>query len=260
MDWMGSAALVIVLASAFIACLWAGWRVHEALTRGRADERESTGAGYIVSASLALLGLLIGFTLAMSLDRYEFRRHLVVEEANALSTTWLRSQLLDAPHRERLDALLRDYAKERRGWAAAGTRRASLDGADQRAAALQTQIWRETVAALREPGAGPFATAVLQATSELFDLQTERRAALDAQVPAPVLWTLVLVALVVAAITGYALAAGQHRHRIASGALFFAVAAMIGLIFEFDQPRTGLIRVPQAPIERVADAILAPAP
>ena len=60
-----------------------------------------------------MLSLLIGFTLALSLDRYEVRRHLVGEEADAVQTVWLRDHLLDQPYRGALDALLRDYVKER---------------------------------------------------------------------------------------------------------------------------------------------------
>jgi cellobiose-specific phosphotransferase system component IIC len=102
---------------------------------------------------------------------------------------------------------------------------------------------------------------VVQATGAMFDFTTTRRAALDAVVPPPVVWTLVVVAVFAAASTGYGLAAAGHRHRLASSGLFISVALIMTLIFELDEPRTGLIRVPQAAMERVASAILgAPAP
>ena len=50
------------------------------------------GAGHIVSAALGLLGLLIAFTFAMAADRYEARRHLVMEEANAIASASLASE------------------------------------------------------------------------------------------------------------------------------------------------------------------------
>jgi hypothetical protein len=59
-----------------------------------------------VSAVLGLLALLLGFTFAMAVDRFEQRRTLVLDEVNAISTAYLRTQLLQAPHRERIGKLL----------------------------------------------------------------------------------------------------------------------------------------------------------
>jgi hypothetical protein len=252
-----SSVLAIILAVLFVLGMEAGWRVHALLWRGRAADGAATGAGYVVSGSLGLLSLLIGFTLAMSLDRYEVRRGLVVAEARAISTLWLRDQALDQPFRGRLEGLLRDYVKERRALPSVGLSAAALDATDRRVATLQAAIWQETLAGLRAPGASPFVTVVVQATNQVFDLPAERRAALDAQVPPPVLWVVVAVGVIAAVLTGYGLGAARHRHGLASAGLFVAAALAITLIFELDQPRSGLIRVPQAPFDRVAASILA---
>lgn len=249
--------IAILLATLFLLSLDGGWLLHRALRGERGDPRASIGAGYIVAASLGLLSLLISFTLLLSLDRFEVRRRLVVAEADAISTVWLRDHLLPEPYRSRLDTLLRDYVKERRGLAAVGTTPAALDASDKRANQMHQRIWRETAQALREPGTLALADPVLQATNTMFDLPADRRAALDAEVPQPLLWTVVLVAAVTAAITGYGLRTSGHRHRVAADSLFIAAALVITLIIELDEPRGGLIRVPQAPIERAADTILA---
>ncbi len=253
---MPSWAFAAVLVAVFILGLEAGWHAYGKLRDDADDGAETIGASYIVAASLGLLSLVIGFTLAMSLDRYEIRRNLVVQEAGAIWTTWLRDQLLDEPFRGRLDAELRDYVSERHTLASVGMSRKALDAADQRVRALQLKIWAETMTALRAPSAPAVTTSVLQATNDMFNLPATRRAALDAEVPHPVIWTLVLVAIIAATITGYGLAAGRHRHRATSSAFFVSAAVVITLILELDQPRSHLIGVPQAPIDRVADAIL----
>src|SRR5881394_263672 len=61
--------------------------------------REITQEGNIVGAYLGLLALLLAFTYSLSLSRYEQRRSLVTQEANAIGTAYLRAQLLDEPHR-----------------------------------------------------------------------------------------------------------------------------------------------------------------
>ena len=52
----------------------------------------------------------------------------------------------------------------------------------------------------------------------------------------------------------------RQLNRLASSGLFISVALIMTLIFELDEPRTGLIRVPQTPMERVASAILSAPP
>ena len=249
--------IAIILTALFVASLEAGWRLHDFLTREPKDE---VGAGYIAAAAVGLLSLLLGFTLALSLDRYELRRTLVVDEANAISTVWESDRLFDQPYRGRLDELLRAYVKERLALPSAGLNASALDAADRRAEALQQSIWQETAADLRAPGQGALTEPVVIGTNDMFNFTAAEHAALTAVVPPPVIWTLVAVAIVSALTTGYGLAAAGHRHRLASIGLFVAVALTMTLIFELDEPRTGLIVVPQAPMEHIANSILAAPP
>lgn len=55
---------------------------------------------------LRLLGLLLGFSFSGASSRYLARQNLVVREANAMSTAWLRSQLRDEPHKQRVQSAL----------------------------------------------------------------------------------------------------------------------------------------------------------
>ena len=246
----------LVMAIAFGIALEAGYRLHVWAIRGREDEKTSEGAGHIISAALGLLGLLIGFTFAMAGERYEARREMVVEESNAISTTYLRDQLFDEPARAQLSALLADYVKVRQSFAAAGVDPRKLDEVDARSAALQGRIWEESGMALRTPAGAPLTTSVLQATTQMFDLAASRRAALDGRVPAHVFLVLTVYALATAGIMGYGLAIRRRRHWIASNGLFVLVALAIALIADLDQPRSGGIRVSQTPLDRAASAIL----
>lgn len=80
----------------------------------RRDASEADGQeGYIVSAVLGLLALLMGFTFSLAVDRFDARRALVLQEANAIGTTYLRAQLLIEPHRSRMTDLLVRYTDNR---------------------------------------------------------------------------------------------------------------------------------------------------
>lgn len=62
---------------------------------------------------LGLLALLLGFTFAMAMSRFEVRKQLVLDEANAIGTTFLRAQLLPPPARQEISDLLRQYVEVR---------------------------------------------------------------------------------------------------------------------------------------------------
>jgi hypothetical protein len=211
-----------------------------------------------VSAALGLLGLLIGFTFAMSADRFETRRVLVIQEANAISTTWQRQQLLQGPARDQLAALMRRYLEQRRAFSDAGTDQAKLDADWGRTDALQQEIWRQTRAGLRLPVNAPAANLLIGSTNDMFNLAATRREAMDSQVPIAIVWTLIVFALTSAGIIGYGLAAGGGRHAVASTGLFLLVALAITVILDLEQPRTGSIKVSQAPLDRIASRILGP--
>ena len=93
--WIALAMVVLLVAAGEI-----GYR------RGlfRRESKESvrslmSGTG---AAMLGLLGLLLGFTLAMAVSRWDERRDVIVDEANAIGTLWLRAGLLEAPLRNEL--------------------------------------------------------------------------------------------------------------------------------------------------------------
>ena len=232
-----------------------GHRCHAMFGRKGGDKIDGDGAGHLLGAALALLGLLIAFTFSMAASRYDARRSLVVDEANALSTTYLRIQTLDEPLKGRLSALVLDYGEVRRAFFAVGDDAARLAAVDQKTDALQARIWADTVAAVRAAPAATVNPALLQTVNETFDLATSRRAALDARVPAAILRSLVIYALVAAGMLGYVLAANGRRHVVASTALFVLIAVAITLILDLDRSRSGTVTVSQAPLTRTLDSL-----
>src|SRR6266850_3993533 len=77
----------------------------------RAAARGGDDVSTLESAVLGLLALMIGFTFAMALSRFEARRDAVLNEANAIGTTALRARLLAEPYRTESLKLLREYAQ-----------------------------------------------------------------------------------------------------------------------------------------------------
>src|ERR1700744_3788030 len=60
-----------------------------------------------------LLSLLLGFAMSMALSRFEWRKQLVIDEANAIGTAYLRAATQAEPVRSQAPALLREYVDAR---------------------------------------------------------------------------------------------------------------------------------------------------
>jgi hypothetical protein len=240
--------LLIIMALLFAGMAAArefgAWSHRRLAIRAGGADGETSDEGYILSAVLGLLALLIAFTFGMALDRHETRREMVVAEANALSTAYMRTAVLDQP--QRLRELLRGYTRERLTFGTtAGEAQAA---AARRAQVLQPQIWAEAQAQLppiRNTALAPFA---LQPLNEAFDAAANRQAELEARLPITVLMLLAAYVIVSAGVLGYAVTGAGGRHRAASLVLFALLSMALGVILDLDRPRSGAIHVPQEPM------------
>ena len=105
--------LIFICAIAFFFLAFEGGFQLGRLIRTRVEETSKAWIGTIDAGILGILGLLLGFTFFMSLARYDLRKQLVVEEANAIGTTYLRAQLLPEPYMTEISGLLRQYVDAR---------------------------------------------------------------------------------------------------------------------------------------------------
>ena len=257
MIWLERAPLWatgLVVLVALIAAEQLGFTARRIAIRAGRVESSDDGLGHLLSAALALLGLLVAFTFGSASDRYDVRRHLVVEEANAIDSTYLRIQVLDDGPKTALSALMTQYIRARQAFFQAGENAALLEQSEARTAALKDRIWAATTAAVRASPAASINPSLLQTTNDMFDLAASRRAAMDDRIPATVARMLLIYALISAVIIGYSMGHGR-RHLVVTAALFLALSLAICLILDIDRPRAGTIRVSQAAMAREAASI-----
>jgi hypothetical protein len=198
---------------------------------------------FLVGAALSVLALLIAFTFSLALSRYDSRRVLVVHEANALGTTWLRTDLLDAPARDDMRRALRAYIDARVAWGSSQNA-AEAAAAIRKADALQARFWKSMVVAVEPIRTTALAGLVVSTSNESIDAAAERVAERQAHIPARIFRMLTIFALVAAAMVGYH--RGAHRH--ATTVLFLLLTLAITLVIDLDRPTTGMITVPQQPM------------
>lgn len=201
--------------------------------------------GVMVSAVLGLMALFMGFTFSLVLNRFDDRRSLVLQEANAIGTVYLRAQLLEQPHRARIGELLIRYTDTRIALAK-GSRGQTTDlmaGNDR----LLTDLWAATVAAypsMREPGlSGRF----LESMNALIDLDTSRKMARLVHVPAPVYLVLFVFLAAAVAILGYL--SVERRGKVVLALVVTLLSLALLLILDVDRPTGGGIQEDQKPME-----------
>lgn len=240
--------LFVLLAAILTIASEAGFRL------GRKAESRATGKmrpelGPIQSGVLALLGLLLGFTMSMALARFEVRKQLVLDEANAIATSHLRTQLLADPERTEIASLLREYVVVRLQYANIGYDDLDrLQANRDQAARLQNELWNRAVSyGLKDPNAVK-AGLLLQSLNQVIDLESARWMALQNQVPPAVIYVNGIVAVSAVILVGYAFGFEGRRQVFATSMLAFAIALVLTLIVDLNRPRQGFLRVSQQPM------------
>jgi len=202
-------------------------------------------SGALQGALLGLLGLLLGFTFAMAVGRYEARKQLVLAEANSIGTTWLRAGFLTPGTRDLIRPALLDYVDAR--LAAANAPAGSPEFLEQlgRSEVGQAAMWRATVSEVRTNDT-PATSLFVVSLNELIDLDAERLAASRNHVPNSVWMLLLIVASTVCWTTGYSTGLGEAgRHALPMIVLPVLLAIVTTIIADIDNPRRGLIKVSQ---------------
>lgn len=210
--------------------------------------RGGGGLGALEGAVLGLLTLMISFTFAMALSRFDGRREAVVTEANAIGTAGLRARMLPAPLNAESLALLKDYLQIRVDGARGGWTEQQRQVALARSGALQEQLWQlAKQAAARDTGMVPTGLYI-NALNEMFDSHEKRLAMFRDHVPNIVLLSLYGFALVGMALAGYSDGLDKRLIRLPIHMMVILVALAIALIQDLDRSMAGFLRIDLRPL------------
>jgi hypothetical protein len=244
---VGFIVLVITLTAAQVGFI-VGRRLRPRLDDAAIGEQHAIEAGV-----LGLMALLLGFTFAMAEERFETRKQLVIEEANAIGTASLRTRAVAGPEGAEIRSLLRAYVDRRlanyRRWHSSPEEELSLSSE------VELRAWPLAAGlAQADPRSVPVGL-LLTSLNEVIDLNAKRVEALTNHVPMAVLIALLLMAVVAMGWMGLGLAL-SGRHSIGTMLILsFVIAVIAAVIVDLDQPRLGLIRVSQAALERLRPSL-----
>jgi hypothetical protein len=248
-------ALGLIVFGIVGAATTAGYLTGRYLREHEARLREPFGV--LQGALLGVVGLLLAFGLSLALGRYEDRRSATVTEANAIGTSYLRSQLLAEPVRTKSLQLWPQYtdlalqvSREVPGSAAMRRTTAAQE-------VLQRRLWSLAGQAV---GAAPLASApklYVENLNPTFDAQLARLSGLNNRVPGAVLALEVFGAAIALGLLALHISI-LGRGLVAMLGATVLVTLLLLVIFDLDRPTRGLIKVPATPLESVRAEMVPP--
>jgi hypothetical protein len=245
-DWLIALALLILTIVVTEIGFRSGRRVLWDHPDGAKDQVTA-----ITTGALGLLVFLMALTFVMAVTRFEARKQLVLDEANAIGTTYLRGRLLPAPEKRQVSDLLRRYVDVRLELYGSGEdpqKRAKAIADSER---MRGELWAQAdVLSEKRPDSVPVGLFV-QSLNDTFDLRARRLVARDDHVPPTVLFVLFLATVTVMALVGYGNGLYGRRNFVVTTLLSFLVAAVTLVILDLDRPERGFIRVSQDSMQRL---------
>ena len=249
-----AAGMLVVLLVGTEAGYRAGSRIR--VKGGEGADRE---LGAIHGAVLGLLGLLLAFTYSFAAGRSEARHEKLVKEANAIGTAYLRAGLLPEPARVELQGILRAYVSTRLVPDAVARDPLRLAAAIQTSERTLGSLWPTLERYLAGHSPTVLDSLMVQSLNDVIDVHSERLAAADYRVPPVILWLLLGVAVMAMAVTGWSAGLDGSRNLLFTGTLAALVVAVVIVIVDLDNPRSGFIQLNQKPMVDLRDS-LGPAP
>ena len=204
------------------------------------NDSDKDNLALVVSATLTLLGLIIGFTFSMAATRYDQRRLFEESEANAIGTEYVRADLLPAADAANAKQLLRQYLKLRIEFYHSDYG-AELTRVNQRTADLQSQLW-SGIKPQAAAAPNPVTALVVSGMNDVLNSQGYTQFSWWNRIPTSAWGLMIVIAIFANLLVGYA------TKRSRSGNLLLLVVPIIVsvsffLISDIDSPRGGIIRV-----------------
>ena len=221
-----------------------GYRVGRWWQGRTPDEKEGPTA-MLVGSLLALIAFLLAVTMGMASERFDSRRQLVLEEANAIGTVYLRAGYLPQPAADRTRELLREYVPLRIDSAD----RALLEADFTRSDEIQGELWAIVEPLARSLPGSPVLAIYIEALNDMIDLGESRlNAIVYARVPETIVWLLFIGSSLTLGMFGFHAGLTRRRSLVGAVVLVVVLGAVITLVVDIDRPRNGFLEVSQQPL------------
>ena len=224
--------------------------------RSRREEEKEAPLGTMVGATLGLLAFILAFTFGLAANRFDNRRQVLLDEANAIGTTYLRAGMLPESG-EQIRGLLREYVSVRLN----AVRSQNLAEGIRRSEDIQQKIWTEAETVGNKNPNSILVGLFIQSLNEMIDLHAKRvQAGVRSRIPGAIWLGLFAVACLSFATMGYHAGLSGTRRSLAILAVAVTFSVVIELIADLDRPLEGVLRVSQQALLDVQQSMKPPGP
>lgn len=219
----------------------AGYRVGR-WRHVRAQGEQEAPVAAISASVLGLLAFMLAFAFGLAASRFDDRRLAVLEEANAVGTTYLRAHMLPDPYKTEIKQKLVRYTELR----AKELTAENIGPAIQESLAIQSEIWTLAVTVAQSDNSSITTGLFIQSLNESIDLHSKRVfVGLYSRVPVAIWGALLLLFVLGVVSIGYHAGIVGTQRSLAMPILALAFAIVVYLIFDLDRSHEGLLRINQ---------------
>lgn len=229
---------ILVLSSFFV-----GIKIRRNVIK-KHPERANDDFGSISSSLLGLLALLLAFTFGMANSRFDDRRKLSVQEANAISTVVLRADFLPDSMRIILRTQLEEYLETRIAFNQSGMDLDKMADNFYKADVINNNIWKSVADYGKTNMEITRVSEIVPALNDMIDITISRRAAGEANIPDSIQFLLIVLCVCSTFLMGY-----ERKNKIDLTVVVgfsLMLALTVFTIIDMDRPRSGLVNLDEA--------------
>jgi len=233
--YVGTVALVLIAAEI-------GFRIGIWLQRRDPDSGKTAMTGAVVGGMLGLIAFLLAFSIGIVINQHTSRKAMVVTEANAVGTAYLRAGFLNETDRTSTAELLREYVEVR---LAAASDPTQLESTITRSEEIHGELWSIVEDNVRQGQESDIMALFIESINEVIDVHTLRLAAVELRLPRQLGGMLYAATLLSFLLVGVANSSDGKRDSIAILLFALAFVAVFMIIVDLDRPQEGLLSVSQ---------------
>jgi hypothetical protein len=197
------------------------------------------------ASTAALVAFLIGFAFSGAASRFIDRLDIIVKEANALGTAYLRADTIAEPQRSELKAALKEYTADRIQLLS-GERRDQIEALLAKVGGLHQRMWQAAIKGTKENA--PLMAVVLPPINEVIDLHATHLAMARRHLPLPIIAVLLGAAAISIGLIGFANGRVGRRFSLLDAVYGVVLSLALWVTIDLDYPGIGIITVSNRPV------------
>jgi hypothetical protein len=246
--YLGTVAVALVAAEI-------GYRIGIWLQHRDPSSAGTPMSDTVVGGMLGLMAFLMAFSIGIVIDQHNGRKVMVVTEANAVGTAYLRASFLGEPDLTTSRNLLREYVEVR---LAAASDQTQQESAITRSEEIHGELWSIVEDNVRQGKESDIMALYVESINEVINVHSQRLAAVNLRLPR--LLRVVLFAATVLSFLLVGVANSADGKRDFAAILLFALAfvAVFMIMVDLDRPQEGLLTISQTALSDLLQQMTIP--